>query len=60
MHLIFNAADLERNDPVVAGDTAQVRPDARLKVWRNPALTILRAEGNVVLEASVGIRHRSR
>lgn len=60
MHLIFDAANLEWNDTVLAGDTTKIRPDALLDVRRDPAFAILCAKGDVVVEARIGVRHRSR
>ena len=57
--VIFNAADAQCLHVVVAGDSAEVGPDARLNVRRDPAFATLGAEDDVVMQSGVGVGHRA-
>jgi hypothetical protein len=50
MNVVLNTANLDRDHLVFARDAAYVSPHARFDLPRNPRLTILRAEGEMIME----------
>ena len=59
MNVILDSSNLERSHLVKSRDAADVGPDAILDFRYNPRFPILRAEGEMVMQRRVRIRHGS-
>ncbi len=59
VHVIFDPTDRKRYEAMLACNPAQIGPNTGLNIRRYPTLTILGAKNDVIMEAGIGVRHRS-